>query len=224
MLPAEWISQYPVLENLGESVRSRVLNEAAPVEAPKGSLLFQPGTVCPGYGILLKGTVRVQIVSQTGREIVLYRVRPGDTCVQTAVCLMGGADYSAEGIAESDVVAAMVSPELFEDMLGESPSFRKFVFSSFGARLGDMMRLIEGVRFESFDRRLARFLLDHMNDDGKVSMTHQRIATELGSAREVVSRQLKSLEESEIVGLGRGVIRVEDVSALELIASASQAA
>lgn len=224
MLPADWISQFPVLENLGETIRTRVLNEATPVEVSKGSVLFQPGTVCPGYGILLKGTVRVQIVSQSGREIVLYRVRPGDTCIQTAVCLMGGADYSAEGVAESDVVAAIVTPELFEDMLGESSAFRRFVFSSFGARLGDMMRLIEGVRFESFDRRLARFLLDHMNEGFMVSMTHQRIATELGSAREVVSRQLKSLEENKIVHLGRGAIRVEDTPALELIAGESEAA
>lgn len=224
MLPAEWTERYPVLGDLEPAVRKRIAASAAPVEVPAGTALFHPGSTCKGYGLLLSGTVRVQITGDSGREIVLYRVRPGETCIQTAVCLLSGDHYSAEGVAETDVAAAVIDPATFEQLLDESPAFRRFVFASFGARLGDMMRLVERVRFVSFERRLAGFLLANADDGGRVALTHQQIATELGTAREVVSRHLKALAETGVVRLGRGQVEVLEPRALEDRAAAEHAA
>ena len=126
-----------------------------PVHVGKGKTLFAPGAPCAGFVLVLEGRVRVGLTAENGRRLALYRVAPGETCVQTTLCLLGGLDYSAEGEAESDLRLVVVPPALFLRLLRECPVFSHYVFERFGARLAEMTRLIETIAFLRIDARLA---------------------------------------------------------------------
>ncbi len=196
---------------------SRALAKIAqPVSIPASTTLFTPGAPCRQFMLLLDGVVRVQAVSAGGREILLYRLRPGDSCVMTTSCLLGGLAYPAEGIAETPIRAAVFPDHVFEQLLAESAAFRRFVFGAYATRLVDLATRIEEVALERIDTRLARLLLEYVQQEGStIERTHQSIAADLGSAREVVSRQLKAFEDHGWVELGRGQIIVLDRPALE---------
>ncbi|MEK0081913.1 Crp/Fnr family transcriptional regulator [Benzoatithermus flavus] len=209
----------PFCPPLPEPVRRRVLAEAAPLAVPAGTVLFRPGDACTLYLVLLRGIVRVQLVSATGHEIVLYRVEPGESCVLTTACLLGHDAYAAEGVAETAIEGLGLTPSLFDRLIAESAEFRRFVFAGFGRRLADLMLLVNEVAFRRIDARLADWLL-HRYAAGEVAIgsTHQAIAVELGTAREVVSRQLKEFERRGLVALARGRIELHDPAGLRRIA------
>jgi len=163
--------------------------------------------------MLLEGTVRVQKSSEDGREITLYRVEAGESCIMTTTCLISDDQYGAEGIAETDVTLAVVPPATFNRLLAQSEKFRNFVFEVYAKRMSMLMMLVEEVVFKKLDKRLAQLLLDHKSD--QFDVTHQDIAMELGSVREVVSRQLKVFERQKFIKLGRGNIKILDRSGLQ---------
>ncbi|GAA0582262.1 Crp/Fnr family transcriptional regulator [Caenispirillum bisanense] len=185
-------------------------------EVPPGTVLFSEGGACQAYVLVLDGSVRVQKVSEGGREIVLYRVERGQTCVLTTACLLTRAEYGAQGVAETAVRAAMLSAAAFEQLVDASPAFRRFVFAVYATRIADLLMLIEEVAFGRIDVRLAQLLLAHAGrgGGGVVEATHQALATELGTAREVISRQLKEFERRGWVALARGRIEMRDATAL----------
>ncbi len=144
----------------------------------------------------------------------------GESCILTTSCLMAGEAYSAEGIAETELRAAIVPDALFHDLLGRSPAFRRFVFAACGKRLADLLCLVQQVAFERIDARLAQHLLDRPARNGVVTVTHQTLAAELGTAREVVSRQLKNFERRGWVRLQRGsiaLLRPDGLAAVGLL-------
>ncbi len=187
------------------------------INAPAGTQLFRPGSECDIFVVVLEGKVRVQMVSETGREIVLYRVQPGETCVLTTNCLLTHSDYQAEGVAETDIVAQVIDPSIFKECIAESEIFRDFVFSTYGKRLADLIELIEEVVFRRIDIRLARHLMKLSDENGCVNQTHQDLAVELGSAREVISRQLKEFERRGWVSLSRGKVLLENCGNLRVL-------
>lgn len=197
--------------------RDRLERSAQPASLPKGAVLFRPGDACRNFLMMIDGGVRVQMTAESGREIVLYRVSRGETCILTTSCLMTRRDYGAEGVAESDCAALALDAGAFHDLLGCSGLFRDFVFRSFGARITGLLALVEEVAFRRVDLRLARFLLDRAPGGGELELTHQVIAVELGTAREVVSRQLKEFERRGLVGLNRGRVAVLDPAGLEAV-------
>ncbi len=202
------IEHFPELAQLSED-NKRILQDGCQVtSAPAGTVMFSEGSDCKGYVMLLEGTVRVQKTSEDGREIVLYRVEAGESCIMTTTCLISDEQYGAEGIAETEITLAVIPPETFNRLLARSDHFRHFVFEVYAKRLSMLMMLVEEVVFKKLDRRLAQLLLDKKGD--QFDITHQDIATELGSVREVVSRQLKVYERQGLVKLGRGMIRVVD--------------
>jgi CRP/FNR family transcriptional regulator len=209
------------LQSLFDAELAQTLADAAqPVSAPAGTQLFAPGSPCRQFLLLLDGVVRVQALSRNGREIVLYRIYPGDSCVVTASCLLGSIAYPAAGITETPIQGAMLPTPVFERLLAESPAFRSFVFSAYAARLTDLVVRIEEVALERIDVRLARLLLRLASSmTNAVERTHQDLAADLGSAREVVSRQLKTFEQSGWVELQRGHIHLLDRSALEALST-----
>jgi CRP/FNR family transcriptional regulator len=164
--------------------------------------------------LLLDGTVRVQQVAENGREIVLYRVRAGESCVLTTACLLAYEDYLAEGITESMVRAAAIPRDVFEDLIASSTVFRRFVFTAYSRRITDLFVIIEEVAFGRIDIRLAQKLLQIGGDSGHVRLTHSQLATELGTAREVVSRQLQEFHRRGWVTAGRGEITLDDPAAI----------
>lgn len=209
-----------ILAPLPAVLRARLLAEAVPLEAPPGTVLFRPGELCSLYLLLLRGTVRVQLVTAEGHAIVLYRVEPGQSCVLTTSCLMAHDAYAAEGVAETAVRALGLPPALFDRLIAESAEFRRFVFASFGRRLADLMLLLNEVAFRPIDARLAGWLLERAREPHpRVSATHHAIAAELGTAREVVSRRLKQFERRALVRLGRGQVELLDRPGLRRIAA-----
>lgn len=212
---APGLEAFPLLAGLEPEALALLRQSAARLEIPRGTVLFQPGSLCQSFLMMVDGSVRVQMVSESGREIVLYRVGRGETCILTTVCLMTRQDYSAEGVAETDLRALGLGSKPFQELLARSAVFREFVFASFGSRLNGFMMLVEEVAFRRIDLRLARFLLDHRDAGGGLDTTHQALAVELGTAREVVSRQLKEFERRGLVDLARGHILLRDAAALE---------
>jgi CRP/FNR family transcriptional regulator len=203
----DWLSKFPGLCDADDELRRALAEKGQVINAPAGARVFQPGTECGQYLFLVDGTVRVQMVAENGREIVLYRVSGGETCVMTTACLLAHENYGAEGMAETDITAVAISNTTVRSLLGASESFRDFVFSAYGERLADLMVLVEEVAFRRLDLRLADFLVKNQ-DDGTIETTHQALAVELGSVREVVSRVLKEFERRGWVKLARGRIEV----------------
>ena len=210
----DWLDAFPALRALEPGALDLLRGQGARVALPRGTVLFRIGSLCRNFLLLLDGTVRVQMTAETGREIVLYRVGRGETCILTTACLMTRADYNADGVAETDLDAVALGAGAFHELLARSAAFRDFVFASFGNRLLGMMTLVEEVAFGRIDLRLARFLADHRDGRGGLDTTHQALAVELGTAREVVSRQLKEFERRGLVELSRGRVAVRDADAL----------
>lgn len=209
----DWLSRFPLLAASSESER-RLLAEAQALRVPAGVTVFRPGDTCQNYLMVVQGSVRVQKVSENGREIVLYRVESGQTCVLTTSCLLAGERYPAEGVTETEVVARALSLTLFHKLLATSDTFRRFVFASLGERMADLMMLVEAIAFGRLDSRLAQRLLALGGPSGRIGITHQQLAAELGSAREVVSRLLKEFERRGWIALERGEIAVRDPASL----------
>ncbi len=211
---AEIPALFPTLAKLDQDSATLLGNAGRRVNVPRGTVLFRAGDRCHTFLMVLDGAVRVQMASETGREIVLYRVGRGETCIVTTACLLTDKPYSAEAVAETDIDAVALADGPFHDLVARSAAFRDFVFASFGNRLTGMMMLIEEVAFGRVDLRLARFLADRRDETGGLDTTHQALAVELGTAREVVSRQLKEFERRGFVSLSRGRIQVLDAAAL----------
>ena len=189
------------------------------VAVPAGQTVFHQGDACEQYLVVLQGCVRVQALSEAGREIVLYRVRDHESCVITTSCLLGHESYPAEGVTEVETRALVIPRPVFDQALEQSAGFRHFVFQNQGARLSDLIRRVEEVAFGRMDAKLARLLLDWAGEhDGRVELTHQQLATELGTAREVVSRQLKQFEKKGWILGGRGLLAIADRAALAALA------
>lgn len=210
---AEISASFPHFTHLDVESARLLHGSARMVEIPAGTVVFQDGSECSSYVVVIDGSIRVQKVSEGGREIVLYRVESGQSCVLTTNCLIGREDYAAEGIAETDVRALVVPAATFRALLGKSEAFRDFVFAAYATRISDLLMLIEEVAFGRIDVRLAGWLRARA-DGGDIRATHQDIATELGTAREVVSRQLKEFERRGWVTLHRGRIEVRDRAGL----------
>lgn len=198
-LDRQLCAAFPFMEALSADQRLRLLGGVQVRRAPAGTVLFDAKQPCGGFPLLVQGRVRVAKSAPNGREIVLYRVDPGEGCILSGGCLLGHTDYSARGVAESDVTLLSIPPALFQEMIVSAPAFREFVFGMYGARLSEVMELVEEVAFRKLDARLAQLLIHR---GPVVSETQQRLADELGSVREVVSRVLRSFED-------RGWIRIE---------------
>lgn len=185
---------------------------------PAGATVFQPGMKCSRYLLVRCGRVRVFVSTASGREATLYRVEPGDTCVLTTSCLLSGDAYPAHAVTETPVEVQILPAAAFQALLDRSEGFRRFVFTSLGHRLTTVIQRFEAQTDRAILPRLARHLLDACPTSGAVSGTHQQLASELGTAREVISRRLKDLEADGYVRLERGRIELTDPTALERIA------
>lgn len=205
------LERFPVFASLPNAGLVALLAAATLRQVGAGTRLFEPGLPCAGFPLLLDGSVRVSKVSPGGREIVLYRVGPGEGCVLSGSCLLGQVDYGAEGVAETDVTLLTVPPRSFDELVLRHPPFRRFVFQMVGERLAEVMELVDEVAFKRLDARLARLLVQR----GPVlQATHQGLADELGSVRVFVSRLLRGFEERGWVRLERERVTVVDPKAL----------
>jgi CRP/FNR family transcriptional regulator, anaerobic regulatory protein len=211
MMPSDLLQRFPVFAQLPPARLEALLAQAQLVRAPAGTVLFDLRQPCRGFPLLLEGSIRVTKAAPSGREIVLYRVEPGQGCILSGGCLLGHSDYSATGVAETDVVLLSIPPAPFNELMLQSEPFRRFVFGMYGERLAEVMELVEEVAFHRLDARLAQLLIRR---GPVVQATHQGLADELGSVREIVSRLLRSFAERGWVRLERERVTVLDPKAL----------
>lgn len=217
-LDTEWVERFPGLSRLEPTTKALLLQRSAIVTMPEKTIIFGPGKSPENMLFLLNGTVRVQQVSETGHEIVLYRINAGESCVLTTAFLLAYDDYSAEGVAESEVKAAAVPRQVFDDLVAQSPSFRNFVFAAFSKRITDLFLMIDEVAFQRMDVRLALKLIELSKGSDQISTTHQKLSVELGTAREVISRQLQEFQRRGWLEQSRGTVRILERTKLEGLA------
>ena len=213
-----WIERFAGLSSLSEDIRRTLVSRSAVVRVPAGHVIFGPGRSPDNLLLLTEGTVRVYQTSESGREIVLYRVEAGQSCVLTTACLLAHEDYTAEGVAETDVEAVAIPRAVFDELMAGSGVFRAFVFTAYSRRITDLFRVIDEVAFGHIDVRLAQRLVTLARGMKEIRVTHQQLAAELGTAREVISRQLHEFQRKGWVSQARGVISLLDTASLRHIA------
>jgi len=207
---------YPPLASLPARELDALLAEAPAMTVPAGTVVFDDANPCMAFPLILAGTIRVVKTAPNGRELQLYRVVPGDACVLSSSCLLGHAPYSARGIAESETTLVTLPAPLFDRLVSQHEPFRTYVFGIFAERLAELMQLVEAVAFHRLDQRLAALLLGK----GKlIHTTHQQLADELGSVREIVSRLLRGFADQGLVELAREQVEILDPAGLRSIAS-----
>lgn len=213
------LALYPALRSLTTAQLAALCPAAAVRTLPAGTQLFSERQDCMGFPLILAGTIKVVKSTASGREMLLYRVAPGGSCIITSSCLLGHSPYSARGIAETPLSLLVLPNALFAQLVAENALFRDFVFHLFAERIAELMQLVEEVAFHRLDQRLARLLLTRGET---IRATHQALAEELGSVREIVSRLLKGFAEQGLVTLGREQIAVIDRARLQQLAESQR--
>ena len=203
---------YPVLGQLSVPLIRNIQETSHELTAPSGQVLFDMGEDCDHMPLLTTGAIRVVKPFQTGWEMLLYRVYPSQVCVLTATCILSDWRHLARVIADKDLKAVSIPKDSLCRLIEGSSDFRKFVFSNYSVSLFSMLNCVEITLTLPIEQRLAKLLLDKRAD--MIGMTHQALADEMGTAREVVSRILKDFEEKGMVKLKRGMIFIQDREAL----------
>ena len=209
--------RFPALAAAAPATLERIVTHGIHRKVPAGTVMFDAHTPCGGFPLVLSGSIKVLQQYPNGREMQLYRVKPGESCLLSGSCLLGHSDYTASGVAETEVELLIVPPADFHALIETDVAFRNHVFSLFGERLSTLLSLVEAIAYQKLDQRLAALLLARQDP---VHATHQALADELGSVREIVSRLLRSFEDKGWVDLARERIRIVDRGALEALASA----
>ncbi len=209
------LHQFPALAALPEPLARHLAEGLQPLTAPPGTTMFDVGSACRALPLILDGRIKVSKRAENGREIRLYNVVPGELCIVTLGCLLGGASYSATGTAETEIRALALPRPLFMELLNAHPPFQEWIFKLFTERVAGLMQLVEEVAFRKLDQRLAAWLLEYAPVAG---VSHQSIADQLGSVREIISRLLRQFEEQGLVQLGRERIQITDAPGLRRIA------
>lgn len=210
---------FPALAVDNAQLPGRIANAALFRHVAAGTVMFSERTPCAGFPLLLAGTVRIVQRYPNGRELQLYRIKPGESCLLSGSCLLSDVEYDATGSAETDLDLLVLPPVAFHALMAEEEAFRRHVFGSFGARLSEVMQVVEAVAYHQLDTRLAHLLLDSADDNGNIKATHQALADGIGSVREMVSRLLRNFEDRQWVTLGRERVTVLDRAALSALSS-----
>lgn len=218
-----WISKFKGLSRLPAEIRAELEGGSQIISVPEGTVIFSPGQTADNLWLLLDGTVKVQQKSETGREVFLYRVHAGESCVLTTACMLAFEDYSAEGTSETPVKAVAIPRATFDGLVAKSPVFREFVFTAYSRRITDLFTLIDDIVFQRMDVRLAARLLELADEDNVVHATHAVLGSELGTAREVISRTLAEFQRRDLIAQSRGEVRLIDKDGLERLVKTARA-
>ena len=212
-------SLFPFFAQSDEAFRKAFLGICQSISIPKDKTICQEADNCQMLPLILQGTIRVSKLSETGREITLYRIKPGESCVVTASSILGSTGFPALAVTETDVQAVLVPSDRLIAWLHQSDPWQQFIFRLVSMRIGEIIDIVEDIAFHRLDCRLAEFLLKKTSiENPSIRTTHNEIATELGSSREVISRILKHFEQKNILELSRGKIHILHTSELEVLA------
>lgn len=205
---------YPALAQVLPSLAELGL-AVAPMQVPAGTTLFTENSPCRGFPLVLAGEIKVSRHSGDGRSLELYRVVPGELCLVSSASLFRTQPLSAQGSTTKASTLVLIPPDVFKRWL-ETPAFRNEVLGLFAERMADLTSLVDAVAFHKLDRRLAAALLGR---GPQLSMTHQALADELGTVREIITRLLRRFEREGWVALGREQIQIVNGPALRDMAS-----
>ncbi len=182
------------------------------ITMPKDSYVFREHEGCGRIGFVLDGSIKVFKEHPSGRSITLYRLGTGDSCILSMSCAMSNPIHQASAIVEEDAQVVTVTTADFHTLMERSSAAREYVFGLFAERLTDVLLLLEEVVFQRMDERLAAILLENAarHQDDTVIATHEELAEEAGTAREVVTRVLKEFSTNGWVEVGRGKVKILD--------------
>jgi CRP/FNR family transcriptional regulator len=209
------VDALPVLQRAPAPLVDAFRRAAFILHVPAGHDVFVEGDEVGAIPLLVSGRVRVYQVGETGREVTLYRFRPGESCVLSANAILTGRVFPAIATVEDDAEAVMIPAAAFRDWVGRYDLWRGFFVDLVAQRLSSVMSVVDEVAFRRLDVRVAGFLARRAREENPVRITHQEIAAELGSAREVVSRVLEDLAGRGWVRVSRGLVEVLDIDALQ---------
>ena len=216
-------ARFPMLARLAPDDHARVMSVMHYPTLEPGDIAYSLDAPCPNYLMCLDGRTRVFKTSDNGREILIYKVGGGGTCALTTQCLFSNTTFPAESIAETRTELAALPAPLFRTFIAEMPVFRDFVLSDYTQLLGTMLSFVDALAFQTIEQRLARRLLVEAGEQLVIEKTHQQIASDIGSVREIVSRQLGNWEKKGWVSVARGKISILDRGALAVLRSTEHA-
>jgi CRP/FNR family transcriptional regulator len=219
-LKEKLFSLFPLFGKAGQDVQAELLEHATLVRIATRQFICLEGNKCSGLPLVLEGRARVYKLSESGREITLYRVEPGDSCILTASCIMSSVEFPAFVATETELEAIVIPAPTLQRWVNQYPVWREFLWHLLATRFAEVISLVEEVAFQRVDKRTADYLLHLAGTDGRIKKTHQDIAADIGSSREVISRILKEFEHKGFITLSRGEIHTENLSELRRTASA----
>ncbi len=202
--------KFEFIRNCEEQNYKEFLNEAIPIQLRKGDYICQQDNDCTHLALLMSGTVRIYKLAETGREITLYRIEAGQSCILTASCIQSNNPFPAFAVCDDSIEAILIPSHCLQKWLAESTTWRHYIFGLISQRMSSVISLVEEVAFRKLDQRIARLLIQYQNKSASsnINVTHQKIALELGTSREVVSRILMDFQSLGLVRLVRGSITV----------------
>lgn len=213
----ELTRQFRFLQRAETDFVRQFFNNTTIINLGSDQSICQQGMQCSHLALLIEGIARVYKIGENGREITLYRIGPGESCILTASCILSNKPFPAVAVSEEPIKALIVSTAHVMRWADQEAAWRDYLFQLISERLSDVISVVEEVAFRRVDRRLAGYLLQHGdNDRDRVQATHQSIASDLGTSREVVSRILKDFELQGLISIRRGAITLEDRNRLKL--------
>jgi CRP/FNR family transcriptional regulator len=204
----------PILARADPHLRREFQQTAYFARIPAGRDVFVEGDRADAIALLISGVVRVYKIGETGREITLYRFGSGESCILTANAILSQQDFPAIATVEQDAEAVMIPAQAFRDWVSRYDLWRSFVFDLLSQRLASVIAIVDEVAFRRMDARIAAFLVERGQVENPVRITHQEIAAELGSSREVISRILEDFASLQLIRPARGTVEILDFDSL----------
>ena len=203
----DFLATFPTFQRGDPLLVDEILSASSCQSFISQTQLYFEGDRCPGIAFVLSGEIRVYKIGDTGREITLYEIHPGETCILNAACILSRRNYPANAVGLIDGIILYLPEDIFVRLLAKHQVMRTFIFSLFSQRFGEIIELIEEVTFGKMDIRLEDYLIEK-SENNVLQTTHQHIANDLGTSREVVSRLLKNFEHKGRLALARNYIRL----------------
>lgn len=214
----DFFSSHPTLVIAGKDLAA--FKQSTIVQSvDSGSILVPPGAECRYLPFVLRGGVKVHRTAENGREIILYHIQEGESCILSALGIVNRTPFPALAEVECDSEIMLVPAGILEILIERYQAWRRYIFAIYNDRLNAVLELVDEMLFRRIDVRLSRFLLERADESGRVlNLTHQELALELGSSREVISRVLKSLQGRDMITYGRNRIDLTNRAELENLA------
>lgn len=210
-IKSDVLNSYPFLKDLNKEKLDELFSRLIVNNYEIGSSIFNNRQSCIGLSLILSGQIRIYKLGDDGKEITLYRLKKGDNCFNTILCALTESEESSFSEIEENATIALIPMDFFKKNLLDNPSFLKYIFKNLYNKFENVVEGLEKVTFDSIENRLINYFKDNLreNQENKIIYTtHEKIAADIGSSREVVSRSLKALEKRGLVELGRGKIKI----------------